>query len=155
MTSPSPFTTVLVANRGEIAVRVMKTLRALGIRSVAVYSDADRAAQHVAEADVAIRIGPAPAREAYLSIPAVLDAAKRTDVHAIHPGYGFLSERADFAQACEDAGITFVGPTAAALAGSADKLAVKTKVAKAGVPVVPGPLGPVGDGEAALQAAAK
>src|ERR671914_1163684 len=100
-----PFRKVLIANRGEIAVRVIRTLREMGIRSVAVYSDADAGAPHVALADVAVRIGPAPAAQSYLSIPAVLDAAGATGAQAIHPGYGFLSENTAFAAACADAGI--------------------------------------------------
>jgi acetyl-CoA/propionyl-CoA carboxylase biotin carboxyl carrier protein len=126
------FETVLVANRGEIAVRVLRTLRRLGIRSVAVYSDADAAAPHVALADVAVRI------ESYLSIPAVLDAARATGAQAIHPGYGFLSENTAFAAACADAGIVFAGPPASAIEAMGDKIAAKATVAKAGVPVVPG-----------------
>jgi acetyl-CoA/propionyl-CoA carboxylase biotin carboxyl carrier protein len=132
------FDTVLVANRGEIAVRVIHTLRQMGIRSVAVHSDADTAAPHVRAADVAVRIGPSPAAQSYLSIPAVLDAARATGAHAIHPGYGFLAENTAFAAACADAGITFVGPPAPAIAAMGDKIAAKATVAKAGVPVVPG-----------------
>jgi acetyl-CoA/propionyl-CoA carboxylase, biotin carboxylase, biotin carboxyl carrier protein len=132
------FDTVLVANRGEIAVRVLRTLQLLGIRSVAVYSDADARAPHVQLADVAVRIGPAPAAQSYLSIPAVLDAAGATGAQAIHPGYGFLSENTAFAAACADAGIVFVGPPASAIEAMGDKIAAKATVAKAGVPVVPG-----------------
>ncbi|NMH99259.1 acetyl/propionyl/methylcrotonyl-CoA carboxylase subunit alpha [Pseudonocardia acidicola] len=132
------FDTVLIANRGEIAVRVIRTLRAMGIRSVAVYSDADAHARHVADADVAVRIGPAAAAQSYLSIPAVIEAAKATGAQAIHPGYGFLSENTAFAAACEDAGIAFVGPPAAAIEAMGDKIRAKQTVAKAGVPVVPG-----------------
>jgi acetyl-CoA/propionyl-CoA carboxylase, biotin carboxylase, biotin carboxyl carrier protein len=132
------FDTVLVANRGEIAVRVIRTLRRLGVRSVAVHSDADASAPHVGLADVAVRIGPAPAAQSYLSIPAVLDAAKATGAQAIHPGYGFLSENTAFAAACADVGIVFVGPPASAIEAMGDKIAAKATVAKAGVPVVPG-----------------
>ena len=132
------FSTVLVANRGEIAVRVMKTLRSMGIRTVAVYSDADEGARHVQEADVAVRLGPASARESYLSIERVVAAAKETGAEAVHPGYGFLAENADFAQALADNGIVFIGPPVAAVQVMGDKISAKQTVARAGVPVVPG-----------------
>ena len=132
------FETVLVANRGEIAVRVIRTLCRLGIRSVAVYSDADAGARHVREADTALRLGPAPARESYLDIDKVLDAAVRSGAQAIHPGYGFLSERADFAAACERAGVVFLGPSARAIEVMGDKITAKNAVAAFDVPVVPG-----------------
>ncbi len=132
------FETVLVANRGEIAVRVIRTLRRLGIRSVAVYSDADAGARHVLEADTAVRLGPAAARESYLDIGKVLDAAARTGARAIHPGYGFLSENAHFAAACERAGVVFLGPPARAIEVMGDKITAKNAVAAFDVPVVPG-----------------
>jgi acetyl-CoA/propionyl-CoA carboxylase biotin carboxyl carrier protein len=132
------FDTVLIANRGEIAVRVIRTLRTMGIRSVAVYSDADAGARHVAEADVAVRIGPAPARQSYLSIEAILDAAARTGAQAIHPGYGFLSENAAFADALDKAGLVFIGPPVGAIRTMGDKIAAKAAVSEFGVPVVPG-----------------
>jgi acetyl-CoA/propionyl-CoA carboxylase, biotin carboxylase, biotin carboxyl carrier protein len=132
------FDTVLVANRGEIAVRVIRTLKAMGIRSVAVYSDADATARHVAAADLAVAIGPAPARDSYLNIPAVVDAAVRTGAQAVHPGYGFLSENADFAAALASAGVTFIGPPVSAIQTMGDKIAAKGTVSAFGVPVVPG-----------------
>ena len=135
---PELFDTVLVANRGEIAVRVIRTLRRLGIRSVAVYSDPDAGARHVLEADTAVRLGPAAARESYLAIDNVLDAAARTGSQAIHPGYGFLSENAHFAAACERAGVVFVGPPARAIEVMGDKITAKNAVAAFDVPVVPG-----------------
>ncbi|MGV0794159.1 acetyl-CoA carboxylase biotin carboxylase subunit [Mycolicibacterium sp. XJ1819] len=132
------FDTVLIANRGEIAVRVIRTLRTMGIRSVAVFSDADAGARHVAEADTAVHIGPAPARESYLDIEAVVAAAQRTGAQAVHPGYGFLSENAQFAAVLQSAGLVFIGPPAAAIQTMGDKIAAKAAVSAFGVPVVPG-----------------
>ncbi|MET9826357.1 acetyl/propionyl/methylcrotonyl-CoA carboxylase subunit alpha [Streptomyces sp. NPDC006349] len=135
------FDTVLVANRGEIAVRVIRTLRSMGVRSVAVFSDADADARHVREADEAVRIGPAPSTESYLSVERLLEAAARTGAQAVHPGYGFLAENAGFARACEEAGLVFIGPSADAIALMGDKIRAKETVRAAGVPVVPGSSG--------------
>ncbi|MGW7516012.1 acetyl/propionyl/methylcrotonyl-CoA carboxylase subunit alpha [Streptomyces sp. NPDC054796] len=144
------FDTVLVANRGEIAVRVIRSLRAMGIRSAAVFSDADAGARHVREADTAVRIGPAPAASSYLSAERLLAAARRTGAQAVHPGYGFLAENAAFARACEDAGLAFIGPPAAAIEVMGDKIRAKETVQAAGVPVVPGSSGSgLSDGELA------
>ena len=132
------FDTVLIANRGEIAVRICRTLRRLGVRSVAVHSDADAGARHVREADVAVRLGPASARESYLSVERLLEAAAATGAQAVHPGYGFLAESTAFAQACADAGLVFVGPPARAVEVMGDKIRAKQTVGAAGVPVVPG-----------------
>ncbi|HEY4224871.1 MAG TPA: biotin carboxylase N-terminal domain-containing protein [Pseudolysinimonas sp.] len=132
------FDTVLIANRGEIACRIIRTLRELGIRSVAVYSDADAGARHVRLADVAVRLGGAAAADSYLSIPKLIAAAQSTGAQAIHPGYGFVSENAAFAQACADAGLVFVGPSVHALTVMGDKISAKAQVVARGVPVVPG-----------------
>ncbi len=138
-----PFRKVLIANRGEIAVRIIRGCHELGIRTVAIYSDADRAALHVRFAHEAYRIGPPPAAESYLSIEKILDVAKRAGADAIHPGYGFLSENAEFARAVRDAGITFIGPPPEAMEAVGDKVRARELMTAAGVPVVPGtpPLG--------------
>jgi len=147
-------TRLLVANRGEIAVRIFRACRDLGIETVAVFSDADRSAPHVALADHAVRLGPAPARESYLSIPALLDAAKKTGASLVHPGYGFLAENAGFARACRDAGLTFVGPTPEAIAAMGSKTGSRQLMEKAGVPVVPG-MGGAAAGHADIAAFAR
>ena len=132
------FSSLLIANRGEIACRVMRTAKRLGIKTVAVYSDADQGGPHVAMADQAVRIGPAPARESYLNVAAILEAARVSGAQAVHPGYGFLSENAAFAEACSQAGLVFVGPPPSAIRAMGLKDAAKALMTKAGVPVVPG-----------------
>ncbi|HYM26958.1 MAG TPA: biotin carboxylase N-terminal domain-containing protein, partial [Steroidobacteraceae bacterium] len=136
---------LLVANRGEIACRIFRTARRLGVRTIAVYSDADAHARHVRAADQAVRLGPAPARDSYLDIERILAAARASGAEAIHPGYGFLSENALFAQACAAAGLVFVGPPARAIAAMGSKIVAKTRMRAAGVPVLPGYAGEAQD----------
>lgn len=135
------FNTLLIANRGEIALRILRTARQMGLRTVAVYSDADADARHVREADMAVRLGPADAGQSYRNIPAILDACARSGAQAVHPGYGFLSENATFAQAVVDAGLTFVGPTARVIDLMGNKAQAKAAMQAAGVPTVPGAQG--------------
>lgn len=145
---------LLVANRGEIALRIARACRELGIEVAAVYSDADADAPHVRAADVAIRVGPAPAAESYLNVPAIIAAARAAGADAVHPGYGFLSERAPFAQACADAGLVFVGPPASAIEAMGSKIGARQLMERAGVPVVPGST-PGDQSDAGIAAAAR
>src|SRR5882724_10921607 len=149
------FRTLLIANRGEIAVRVIRTARAMGLRTVAVYSEADRGAMHVAMADEAVLLGLARARDSYLNIERVIDAARQSGAEAVHPGYGFLSESAEFAQACLDAGLVFVGPTAGMIRAMGSKSGSKMLMEKAGVPLVPGYHGEAQDEATLAKAAGK
>jgi acetyl-CoA carboxylase biotin carboxylase subunit len=148
------FKKILIANRGEIACRVARAARGLGVKTVAVFSDADKDALHVRACDEAVRLGPPPSRESYLDMGKVLGAAKQTGAEAIHPGYGFLSEQADFAQACADGGIVFVGPPPGAMRALKDKAQARAVMRNAGVPIVPGSDGHVGEEVAAKAAAA-
>ena len=148
------FKRILIANRGEIAVRIIRACRELGIESIAVYSDADRAALHVREADHAYPVGPAPAAESYLNTAKILEAAKRLKADAVHPGYGFFSERAAFARAVQKAGLTWIGPPPDAIEQMGDKVAARKLMSKAGVPVVPGSPGTL-ETEAEVAAIAK
>jgi acetyl-CoA carboxylase, biotin carboxylase subunit len=146
---------VLVANRGEIARRIMRACRALGVRAIAVYSEADAGWPHVAEADQALPIGPAPARESYLAVDRLLAAARESGARAVHPGYGFLAESWRFAKACEEAGLVFVGPSWQVIKQMGDKVAARRRMQEAGVPVVPGSEGALDSLEAAQETAAK
>src|SRR5690349_23760740 len=139
------FTKVLIANRGEIALRVIRACHELGVRSVAVYSEADAHAPHVREADEAVLIGPPPSSESCLKGERIIEAARRTGAEAIHPGYGFLSEREWFARAVRDAGLVFIGPPAEAIAAMGSKTAARTLAVAAKVPVVPGTIEPLKD----------
>ena len=132
------FNKILIANRGEIACRIIRTARRLGVRTVAVYSDADRDALHVRQADEAIHIGPSPARESYLLGDTIIAAALTTGAGAIHPGYGFLAENADFAQICQEYGIKFIGPSPESIKKMGDKATAKATMKEAGVPTIPG-----------------
>src|SRR5579871_3990425 len=132
------FDTLLIANRGEIACRIARTARRMGIATVAVFSEADAGARHVAACDRAVPIGPAPARESYLNIPRIIEAAQASGAQAIHPGYGFLSENPAFADACAEAGLIFVGPPASAMRAMGSKSAAKALMETSGVPLLPG-----------------
>ncbi|MBI1749280.1 MAG: acetyl-CoA carboxylase biotin carboxylase subunit [Acidobacteria bacterium] len=149
------FRKILVANRGEIALRVICACKELGVQTVAVYSEADKNSLHVRFADEAVCIGPPRSTESYLNIPQVISAAEITDVDAIHPGYGFLSENANFAEVCEASSIAFIGPPSEAIRLMGEKDRARREMAQAGVPIVPGTDGPVADEDAALQAASK
>ena len=149
------FKKILIANRGEIACRVIKTARKLGIPTVAVYSDADRNALHVAMADEAVHIGPAPSAQSYIVIDRIIEAIRATGADAVHPGYGFLSENAAFAEALEKEGVAFVGPPVGAIQAMGDKITSKKLAAEAGVSTVPGHMGLIGDAEEAVQIASK
>ena len=147
------FKRILIANRGEIACRVIKTARRMGIETVAVYSDADRDALHVEMADEAVHIGPPPAAESYLLMDRIIDACKRTGAQAVHPGYGFLSEREAFPKALDAAGLVFIGPNSGAIAAMGDKIESKKAAAAANVSTVPGYLGIISDTDEAVQIA--
>ena len=149
------FDTLLIANRGEIALRVMRTARRMGLRTVAVYSEADRRSPHVAQADLAVCIGAAPPRESYLSIDKVVAAALASGAQAVHPGYGFLAENADFAAAVEAAGLVFVGPSAGAIRLMGNKAAAKVRMIAAGVPCIPGYQGEAQDDATLVDEAAR
>ncbi|MCB1440977.1 MAG: ATP-grasp domain-containing protein, partial [Nitratireductor sp.] len=147
------FKKILIANRGEIACRVIKTARKMGIKTVAVYSDADRDALHVKMADEAVHIGPPPAAESYIVIDKIMDAVRQTGAEAVHPGYGFLSERAEFAEALDKAGVAFIGPPVGAIEAMGDKITSKKLAAEAGVSTVPGYMGLIADADEAVKIA--
>ncbi|MBX6371243.1 MAG: biotin carboxylase [Acidothermus sp.] len=149
------FESVLIANRGEIARRIIRTVQRMGLKAIAVYSEADAELPFVAEADEAVLLGPPPPVQSYLDIPRVLEAARQSGAEAIHPGYGFLSENADFAQAVQDAGLIWIGPSPHAIRAMGDKVAARNLVGAAGVPVAPGTADPIGDVDDALIAAQK
>src|SRR6187200_898903 len=147
------FDKILIANRGEIACRVIKTARRMGIKTVAVYSDADRDALHVEMADEAVHIGPAAAAQSYLVIEKIVEACRQTGAQAVHPGYGFLSEREAFPKALAEAGIVFIGPNARAIAAMGDKIESKKAASAADVSTVPGHLGVIADDKRAVKIA--
>ncbi|HEX8904228.1 MAG TPA: biotin carboxylase N-terminal domain-containing protein, partial [Longimicrobiaceae bacterium] len=147
------FDKILIANRGEIALRVIRAAHELGVKAVAVYSEADRLSPHVLAADEAYCIGPAPSAQSYLRGDAIIDVAKRTGAQGIHPGYGFLSERAPFIQAVRDAGLVFIGPSPEAVTAMGDKTAARARMIEAGVPVVPGTAEPLADAAEARRVA--
>ncbi len=149
------FKKILIANRGEIALRIQRACRELGVKSVVVYSEADREAKYVKLADEAVCIGPAPSAQSYLNMPAIIATAEVTDAEAIHPGYGFLSENADFADRVEQSGFKFIGPTGASIRIMGDKVSAKQAMIKAGVPCVPGSEGALPDDAASIRAIAK
>ncbi|MBI3011491.1 MAG: acetyl-CoA carboxylase biotin carboxylase subunit, partial [Candidatus Omnitrophica bacterium] len=147
------FSKILIANRGEIAVRVIRACKEMGIRTVAIYSEADRQSLHVRLADEAICVGGAKAEQSYLNIPAIVSAAEIADVEGIHPGYGFLSQNAHFAEICESCNITFIGPSAQSIRLMGDKLAAKDLMRKSGIPIIPGSMTAVKTKEDALKTA--
>ena len=149
------FKKILIANRGEIALRIQRACRELGVKAVMVYSEADRDAKYVKLADEAVCIGPAPSPQSYLSMPAIISAAEVTDAEAIHPGYGFLSENANFAERVEKSGFTFIGPTPESIRIMGDKVSAKQAMIKAGVPCVPGSEGALPDNPAEIRRIAK
>lgn len=149
------FNKILIANRGEIAVRIIRACKEMGIASVAVYSEADREAMHTRLADQAVCIGPAPSNLSYLNIPAIMAAAEITDAEAIHPGYGFLAENAEFADIVQTSGYTWIGPSPESMRIMGDKVSAKNKMREAGVPLVPGSDGAVTDLEDAKRIAHK
>src|ERR687898_681769 len=149
------FEKILIANRGEIALRIQRACREMGIKTVVVHSEADRDAKYVKLADESVCIGPAPSGQSYLNMPAIISAAEVTDAEAIHPGYGFLSENADFAERVEKSGFQFIGPTPESIRIMGDKVSAKQAMIKAGVPCVPGSEGELPDDPAQIRRIAK